>query len=80
MEMGDGMMSDKDMKALKAMKGAAFDKMFAQMMIGHHKGAITMAEEERKNGKNADAVKTAGNIATSQSAEVEQLQGILDRL
>ncbi|MCL6667864.1 MULTISPECIES: DUF305 domain-containing protein [Streptomyces] len=80
MNMGDGMMSDKDMKALKAMKGAAFDKMFAQMMIGHHKGAITMAEEERKNGKNADAVKTAGNIATSQSAEVEQLQGILDRL
>ncbi|WP_458247294.1 DUF305 domain-containing protein [Streptomyces sp. MAI_2237] len=80
MDMGEGMMSDRNMKALKAMKGAAFDKMFAQMMIGHHKGAITMAKEEQKNGKNPDAVKTAGNIATSQSVEVEQLQSILDRL
>ncbi|MFI1164963.1 DUF305 domain-containing protein [Streptomyces sp. NPDC020801] len=81
MHMGnDGMMSDKDMKALKSMKGAGFDKMFAQMMIQHHKGAITMAKDEQKKGRNAGATKMAGAIATSQSAEVKQLQSILDRL
>ncbi|GKQ36045.1 DUF305 domain-containing protein [Streptomyces sp. A012304] len=77
---GDGMMSDADMKELQAMKGTEFDKMFAQMMIEHHNGAITMAKDEQKNGKNADAKKMAGDIVQGQSAEVKQLQSILDRL
>lgn len=75
-----GMMSAKDMDELTAMKGAEFDKMFAEMMIDHHNGAISMAKDEQKNGKHADAMKMAGDIATGQSAEVKQLQGILDRL
>ncbi|MEV5434437.1 DUF305 domain-containing protein [Streptomyces sp. NPDC052682] len=77
---GDGMMSEGDMNELKAMKGTEFDKMFAQMMIEHHNGAITMAKDEQKNGKNADAKKMAGDIVKGQSAEVKQLQSILDRL
>ncbi|MFI0084635.1 DUF305 domain-containing protein [Streptomyces bobili] len=77
---GDGMMSDADMDELKAMKGTEFDKMFAEMMIEHHNGAITMAKDEQKSGTNADAKKMAGDIVTSQSAEVKQLQSILDRL
>jgi uncharacterized protein (DUF305 family) len=77
---GEGMMSDDDMKELEGMKGADFDKMFAQMMIEHHKGAIAMAKDEQKNGKNADAKKMADDIVTGQSAEVKQLQSILDQL
>ncbi len=80
MDMGDGMMSDKDMQELKPMKGSEFDKMFAQMMIEHHNGAISMAKAEQKNGKNADAKKMASDIVTGQSAEVTQLQRVLDRL
>ncbi|WP_128382448.1 DUF305 domain-containing protein [Streptomyces cavernae] len=77
---GGGMMSDADMKELQAMKGTEFDKMFAEMMIEHHNGAISAAKEEQKNGKNADAMKMAGEIVKGQSAEVKQFQGILDRL
>jgi uncharacterized protein (DUF305 family) len=77
---GDGMMSEADMDELKAMKGTEFDKAFAGMMIEHHNGAITMAKDEQKNGKNADAKKMAGDIIKGQSAEVKQLQSILDRL
>ncbi|MEU2930802.1 DUF305 domain-containing protein [Streptomyces sp. NPDC007251] len=80
MDMGDGMMSDKDMTELKSMKGAEFDKMFAQMMIEHHNGAIAMAKDEQNKGQNADAKKLAGAIVTGQSAEVKQLKSILDRL
>jgi uncharacterized protein (DUF305 family) len=80
MNMGDGMMSDKGMKELKAMKGREFDKMFAQMMIDHHNGAISMAKTEQNRGQNADAKKMADGIVTGQSAEVNQLQSILDRL
>ncbi|WP_406408399.1 DUF305 domain-containing protein [Streptomyces sp. NBC_01643] len=77
---GDGMMSDADMEHLKGMKGAEFDKMFAEMMIEHHNGAISMAQDEQKSGKHADAVKMAGDIVEGQSAEVEQLQSLVDRL
>jgi uncharacterized protein (DUF305 family) len=77
---GDGMMSHEEMTKLDGMKGADFDKMFAQIMIQHHNGAISMAKDEQKNGKNADAVKLASDIVTGQTAEVKQLQSILDRL
>ncbi|WP_328874359.1 DUF305 domain-containing protein [Streptomyces sp. NBC_00287] len=77
---GDGMMSGTDMEELTALKGTEFDKAFAEMMIEHHNGAIDMAEDEQKNGKYADAKKMADAIVKGQSAEVEQLQGALDRL
>ncbi|MEU3550863.1 DUF305 domain-containing protein [Streptomyces longwoodensis] len=80
MDMGDGTMSDKDMKELEAMKGSEFDTMFAKMMIKHHQGAISMAKDEQTNGRNADAKKMASDIVTGQSAEVKQLQSVLDRL
>lgn len=76
----DGMMSKKDMGRLETAKGADFDRAFAQMMIDHHKGAITMAEDERKNGRDATAKKLAGNVIKNQSAEVTTLRKILDRL
>ncbi|HEY1174577.1 MAG TPA: DUF305 domain-containing protein [Phytomonospora sp.] len=75
-----GMMSEEDMKNLEAASGATFDKAFAELMIAHHEGAITMAEEEKAKGQNPDAVALAGTIATAQTAEIEQLRGILARL
>ncbi|MDX3640397.1 DUF305 domain-containing protein [Streptomyces sp. MB09-02B] len=76
----DGMMSDADMRRLKGLKGTEFDKTFAEMMIQHHNGAITMAEDEQKNGRYGAAVKMAGAIVQGQTAEAEQLNDILDRL
>lgn len=75
-----GMMSAKDMKELTAAKGTDFDRKFAQLMIGHHNGAIEMAENEQKNGKNTTAKKLAEDVVKNQAAEVAQLKKILDRL
>ncbi|MFE0675354.1 DUF305 domain-containing protein [Streptomyces sp. NPDC058867] len=77
---GDGMMSASEMAELKGLKGAAFDRAFAEMMIEHHDGAIAMAEDERRDGENADARKLAAAVVRGQSAEVEQLRDLLDRL
>ena len=74
MHMSDGMMSDSDMAKLKAAKGMDFDMMFAQMMIAHHNGAISMARDEVKNGQNAATIKLARQIITSQSAEIKTLR------
>lgn len=75
-----GMMSEQDMKDLMAAKGTDFDRKFAQMMIDHHNGAVDMAKDEQKNGRNADAKKLADDVVKNQSTEVKQLQTILDRL
>ncbi|MGY5080907.1 DUF305 domain-containing protein [Streptomyces nigrescens] len=75
-----GIMSDKDMADLKASKGTDYDKKFATMMTAHHNGAISMAEDEQKNGRNVDAKKLAGAIIKGQTAEVEKFKKILDRL
>ncbi|MCM2387650.1 DUF305 domain-containing protein [Streptomyces albipurpureus] len=75
-----GMMSEKDMKDLAAAKGTAFDKKFAQLMIDHHKGAVTMAEDEQKNGKNATAKKLADDVVKTQTTEINEFNKILGRL
>ncbi|MFB7915603.1 DUF305 domain-containing protein [Streptomyces sp. NPDC056061] len=75
-----GMMSGKDMNDLGAAKGTDFDKKFARLMIAHHEGAVTMAESERKNGRDADAKKLAGAVVAAQTGEIEKMNKILSRL
>ncbi|RVX42629.1 uncharacterized protein (DUF305 family) [Nonomuraea polychroma] len=75
-----GMLSEQEMNRLEAAKGKAFDKLFVQQMIAHHKGAIKMARTEQKDGSNPQAKELAKTIETTQKAEVEQMRKILDRL
>ncbi len=75
-----GMMSKEDMRKLEAAKGPAFDRAFARMMIEHHQGAIAMAKDEKKNGRNAKAKKLADDVVKNQSTEVATLRTLLDRL
>lgn len=75
-----GIMSEEDMKKLDAAKGKAFDKLFAEQMITHHKGAIEMARTEQADGSNPKAKELAKAIETTQEAEVAQLQKLVDRL
>ncbi|WP_405794500.1 DUF305 domain-containing protein [Streptomyces sp. NBC_01506] len=75
-----GMMSDEDTRELTDAKGVDFDRKFAELMIDHHNGAIAMAGDERKNGDNATAKKLAADVIKAQTAEVERLNTVLDRL
>ncbi|MFD4206332.1 DUF305 domain-containing protein [Micromonospora tulbaghiae] len=75
-----GMMSEQQMKNLAAANGAAFDKMFAELMIAHHNGAIDMAKAEQADGSNPEAKALAARIASDQATEVQTLRKILDRL
>ncbi|GAA4711541.1 DUF305 domain-containing protein [Phytohabitans rumicis] len=75
-----GMMSDDDMAKLKAATGTAFDRMFVDMMIAHHKGAIQMAQDEQSNGAHPQAKALAATIEKTQTAEITTLETILERL
>ncbi|GAB3840252.1 DUF305 domain-containing protein [Kribbella italica] len=75
-----GMMTEDEMSDLGDTRGAMFDRMWTEMMIEHHKGAITMAKTEQTTGKNADAVALAKKIETDQNREIATMQRLLGRL
>lgn len=75
-----GMMSEQDLTALKNAQGVDASKTFLTQMIAHHQGAITMAQDEIKNGQYPPAVSLAQSIATGQQQEITDMQGILASL
>ena len=72
-----GMMTAEQMTALTAATGAEFDRMFLEMMVVHHQGAVEMADTEIAQGANPDALALAESIKTSQTAEIEEMQQLL---
>jgi uncharacterized protein (DUF305 family) len=78
--MMSGMMSAADMERLDAAAGTNFDRMWLEMMIQHHEGAIDMADDELADGKFADAKVMAQNIVTSQQAEITEMEGLISEM
>ncbi len=72
-----GMMSEQEMSALAAAGGTAFERLWLQMMIKHHEGAVTMARTQLAEGGNPAAKEMAQAIVTSQSAEIATMKGLL---
>lgn len=76
----DGMMTEQEMQRLTKLSGMAFDKAFLEMMIKHHQGAITMAKEQQKSGQFPAAKTLAGNVVTTQSAEINKMRDLLNKM
>ncbi|WP_371414078.1 DUF305 domain-containing protein [Leucobacter sp. wl10] len=75
-----GMMSEKDMAALETATGAEAARLFLEGMIVHHQGAIDMAQTEVDSGQNPEAIELAQQVIDGQSAEIETMRAILERL
>ena len=75
-----GMMSEADMQQLTAASGTEFDRLFLQQMIVHHQGALEMADTELAQGSNTAALALAQAIKTSQTAEITEMQQMLQTL
>ncbi|MFC5136761.1 DUF305 domain-containing protein [Actinomycetospora rhizophila] len=75
-----GMMGEAQMQQLAAQSGPAFDRMFLQMMIEHHTGAIQMAQSEQAQGLNPQAKDLAGLIVAAQQQEITEMQALLSRV
>lgn len=72
-----GMMTDQQIQNLENATGAAFDRMFLQMMTEHHKGAVQMARTELSDGQNPQAKALAQKIIDDQTREIEQMRQLL---
>lgn len=78
-DMGDmsGMMTPEQMNELQGAGGAEFDRMFLEMMIAHHEGAVRDSEREVAEGVNPQAKDLAQQIISAQNAEITQMRQML---
>ena len=74
-----GMMTDDAMAALAESRGASFDRMWLQMMIAHHQGAIQMAQDVLEESSNDDVIAMAEAIVEGQKAEINTMEQLLGR-
>jgi uncharacterized protein (DUF305 family) len=77
-----GMLTPEQMKQLDAAKGPAFDKLFLELMIQHHEGALTMVKDLFAAGapQQAEVYSLAIDIETDQTAEIEKMREMLRTL
>lgn len=68
------------MRPLTNLSGAALDKVFLADMIMHHKGAVMMASSVMPHIEHSEMTTLVGNIKTTQTAEITQMQNLLKTL
>lgn len=73
----EGMMSMEKMDRLEQATGAEFDRMWLQMMIAHHQGAVTMARTVLSAGSNPQVKQLAQAIIDGQTKEIATMTSLL---
>lgn len=77
-----GMLTGKQMEALRDAKGAEFDRLFLTGMIQHHGGALTMVKElvqQPGAAQDAELFNFITDVDSGQRAEIRIMQSMLDK-
>jgi uncharacterized protein (DUF305 family) len=75
-----GMLTTKQMEALKKAKGAEFDQLFLTGMIQHHNGALIMVKDlfdTAGSGQDAELFSFATDVDSGQRAEIRIMKTML---
>lgn len=72
-----GMLTAEQLGELEDASDAEFEDLWLELMIAHHEGAVTMAEQQADEGTFRPAVELAEDVVASQTAEIEQMQALL---
>ncbi|RVW10397.1 DUF305 domain-containing protein [Prescottella agglutinans] len=76
---GHGMMTAEQMQSLENAKGPEFDRMWLEMMIEHHQGAVAGSEQILNTGESEQVRQLAQQIVTTQQAEIAQMEALLQK-
>jgi uncharacterized protein (DUF305 family) len=74
-----GMASPAQVRALAGTTGAAFDRMFVDLMAAHHEGAVAMCRDVLRAGTDERLHELATGIAAEQQIEVRRMREALGR-
>ena len=65
------------MQRLADARGAEFDRLFVEMMVEHHEGAIEMSTNLLKVGLDLTIEELATGVAAEQAVEINRLLALL---
>ncbi|MGW4212645.1 DUF305 domain-containing protein [Lentzea sp. NPDC004789] len=75
-----GMATQEQLTALGAARGKDFDRMFLELMIKHHEGAIKMATDVKSAGTNVQVEEMADDVIAVQTDEINRMKALLPAL
>ena len=78
-----GMLTRQELAGLAGATGAAFDRLFLELMIRHHEGALTMVAEllaTNGAGQETDVFRFASEVDADQRAEIARMRTLLGTL
>jgi uncharacterized protein (DUF305 family) len=78
-----GMLTPEQMDQLAAAEGVAFDRLFLELMIVHHQGALVMVRElfsTPGGGQESWAFQFASDVDSDQEMEIRRMGQMLDEL
>ncbi len=75
-----GMATPRQMADLAAASGTEFDRLFLQLMVAHHRGAVTMVDDlHGQSGSAYDPVmfEFTNEVVTDQKSEIDRMNSVL---
>ena len=78
-----GMLTADEMSRLSQARGTAFDRLFLELMIKHHQGALIMVEELFASpgaGQESEVFAFASDVVDDQRIEIQRMAVILEEL
>jgi uncharacterized protein (DUF305 family) len=75
-----GMATPEEMARLAALSGAEFDRLFLELMIRHHEGALVMVAElfgSQGGGQESSVYQIASEVDADQRMEIERMRRML---
>ncbi|HEY0671645.1 MAG TPA: DUF305 domain-containing protein [Longimicrobiales bacterium] len=78
-----GMLTEAELNQLRSARGVEFEKLFLQLMIKHHEGALQMVRElyaAPGSGQEPELFILASDVDADQTAEIRRMRALLDRL
>jgi uncharacterized protein (DUF305 family) len=72
-----GMASAEQLAALDAAEGGAAERLFLDLMIAHHEGALEMAESAVREGTNAYVRSSGKHVLVEQQREIAAMTALL---
>ena len=78
-----GMLTSEEMARLAAATGAAFERLFLELMIKHHEGALMMVRElfaQPGAGQDAEIFAFASDVEADQRIEIDRMAAMLEEL
>jgi uncharacterized protein (DUF305 family) len=82
-ELMPGMLTEAELKQLEEARGVEFEKLFLQLMIKHHEGALHMVKQlfaTPASGQEPELFMLSSDVDADQTAEIKRMRALLSQL